>query len=116
MFTLSSTWWREHWTIEDNWPKSRTIYESQYCQVLGDSDMISFHAFSGMSIPMTLGFTGITNNKPLSILVHSRSIDNFLQSWLVKHLNLTITLLLFKYVMIGDGTKLLCGDNVWMCL
>lgn len=63
----------------------------------------SYHAMSGDFVPHTLRFVGSINNTLASILIDSRNTHNFVQSRIVEHLGLIITLVLKCNVMIGNG-------------
>lgn len=76
-----------------------------------DDPCISFHALMGKLVPSTLKLAGLINGKEIVVLVDEGSTNNFIQSRLATHLNLTVRPSSHMRVTVGNGDALSCGGE-----
>lgn len=71
---------------------------------------ISLQAFLGSFNPGTIHLTGWVLGQPLSVLIDSGSIHNFIQESVVSRLGYVSEPLAAFNVFIGSGEQLVCND------
>lgn len=76
-----------------------------------DTPCISFHALMGRMVPSTLKLSGSIIGKEMIVLVDDGSMNNFIQSRLATHLNLTIQPSAHMRVTVSNGDALSCGSE-----